>query len=356
MFINYGTSNLLISLKFTFHQGIFLVFATILGILTTILLLVFNYGLISIASGWFIRSMVYFILIVIFIFKNNILTLQKQSYNIKMIKELLSTSGIYSISKIARTVVSRSDGLIVSNIVGLEATTTYILSIKILQTISTFLDRIGTALMPFIANYFGGEEIGRVKKYSSILLDVLIRLSLLSIILITLFSEEIISAWVGEKYYAGELFSILTAVYFFIYIIYTYHQQIVFAVNEIKPIAFANIIETILKIVLAIVMCRVWGLIGLMMGTIISITIPFKYLLKIKKVGYDNYLSNKPNSIKIFITINISLFILLFYLNNLIDNSNFGIIMAKIFISIVILFSINYLIDRNYYHKLKKLI
>lgn len=277
MLMNYGLSSLFIANKQNVFQGVALIISTLLGIVVTVVTLLSNYGIESIALGWLARSLVYFgiLLVGVFLYAARNRLQSELRIERSTLRDLLANSGIYSFSRMARVITSKADNIIIANIIGPEATTVYVLTTKLAATAATFLDRVGGSLMPFIANSKGAKDRAAVNRYISVSFIGLLKISAVVFAMIVIFNKDIMRYWVGAGFYVGDGFNILAGIFFLIYVSYIASIQNLLAVGLIKQLSTINIIEVVLKIVLGVSLCYKFGLSGLLIGTMISVLVPY---------------------------------------------------------------------------------
>lgn len=290
------------------------ILAFIFAILSTLLALSLKLGVMAIAIGFLVRSLVYFIGTTgsfIFIWKK--ITNEQIHFSFTDIKNMFRLSTISIVGKSSSVISNHSDALLNSTILNPAIAAVYSFNSKIKDIIFSIPDRISSATIPTIADMQSNSNISEKKKYPIIILIFSIELSFICSFGLFIFNKSIIELWIGKEMFGGQLLTTAFCIVLIMNVFRNTISNLVFSTGEIKTVNYCSMFETCLKIPIAIAFMKLMGVIGLPIASIIIILFMSGPYLTSKFVNIFNIL--KVDIINIFREISIfclSLFIISF--------------------------------------------
>lgn len=263
---------------------------TVIFSLAYIIFLLSNRSITAIVLFLFIFAIIRFIALFVFfkrIFPSFILNLRFKS--IGAIKSLLRYSPLMIFFGAVAIMIGKSDTLIVSHYLGLSAVAIYGIAFKLFALPADAL-KITDSAFPSVAALYQDKNFVMLKKiYSRMLrLHFIIRFAILSVILI--YSKNIISLWLGDKFFGGGLLMLSFFIYMMIFAWTAPHGILANALFLYKQQFFPAVAYLILTFLFYFIFVPIFGLAGipLAIGLANLLTNGFylAYLAK-KHIGVD---------------------------------------------------------------------
>lgn len=274
------------------------------------------------------------------------------------IKELIDNVKSLFMYKLGNTVLSGTDNIILSMVVGIASVGLYSNYSLIITAVSGILWTMLTGLTGSIGNF----NANSTKKQKEEIFNQILFLSCVlygfGIVCLGVLLKPFIVLWIGEKY----LLSDITVIYLMIVL---YLRGIVFPTNAyrdtlglFKKGRLAPFICAIINVVLSVVLGSLLGISGVFLATIISIVLTtFWYLPRIIyksvfKTRFVDYL----NKLLIFTVPFIVSYVVCIYLCSLINEAGFVLFVGKVIITVMVTTAISLVLLKNTYEfkELKK--
>ena len=210
-------------------------------------------------------------------------------------KELFDTVKPLIIQNLSGFIVTSTDSLIISKFINVYSAGIYSNYILITSTLSTLFSQIFSAFTTSFGNLYSSESTKKC-------LEVFKRVNLLSywlvVISITGFiciSENFVTLWLGKEYVLSELTIILIAVSLYLTILNVPFISVQNALGLHKYDNIAMIFQGGANLVISIILVKYVGIVGVIMGTIISTAlfpviskpyVIYKYVFNISPINY----------------------------------------------------------------------
>lgn len=205
------------------------------------------------------------------------------------------------VSKIGEVCVTSSDNLIISALNGLNAVGIVSNYIVIIDTISSFTLSVINAFIPSFGNAIAVESKEKVNSFFK-LYNFLTNwiCGVAAICLFTLLTP-LIHVWVGEKYSVSISVVACLALNFYMFGMRMCPNHVANAAGLFAPNKYVSFIQGAVNLVISILLGKVWGVLGVFIGTIASGLVPsiwrpiiiYKYYFKnSSKPYFKNYLLN----------------------------------------------------------------
>lgn len=263
--------------------------------------------------------------------KEKITTTEKKDL-VKNVKSLV-------MHKVGSTIVSNTDNLLISAYIGLNIVGIYSNYSMIITAIKTVLNQMFSSITASVGNlnveenYEKSNNIFSVILFGNFWIVCVISTTILAIL------NDFIILWVGKEYLLGLPVLIVIVVNFFLYEM----RQTLFIYKNTYGLfqydKYIPIVESIINLVTSIVLLKIWGIMGIFIGTIISTLTTcfwvepyFLYKKKLKK-------SLMKYFFKYFIYVLITIIIMIITIgivNFIVPGSNIYLFIIKLIITFII--------------------
>lgn len=234
------------------------------------LIVFLGYGIFEIALISLLITSIYTLVVVRISKEGMVFYISWAYFEIDLFKQMLRPSIHYFIISIGVLVVFYSDNIIIASFIGLSSVAIYSLGYKVVDSFQLIIFKIVDVLLPNIA------VLNVEKKYTELIKlhnkIMLISMSISTPIFLFLYftNQWILTLWLGTNNVLSK--DIMTVFIIFSYMHIWVHVSSVFvaAIGIHKEIAYIGIIEIILNILFSIVFLKIWGLLGVALGTLLS--------------------------------------------------------------------------------------
>lgn len=307
---------------------------TLMSISLTILLLFLDFGILSFALGLLFEAAMMPLIDIVYLrtIDNKILFFSIKTSK-KDIVSLLKIGAPFQFLKIANLIATNTDNIIIASIIGVSSVTTYVFTGKLAFLFGIFfISVLPSVLFPGVTELFVQGNIKKVRDVYFKLSDFAIRLGIFAGVLYFFINELFIDLWVGHENFGGMG---LTAV-FVIWIIFESFirgiTSIILASGQLKSLTLVSFIEASFNIMITLLLINSLGLIGVVLGTVISRIITLIYVpFKINKIlNINNYLYIKM-LVKSIITYLMPMLIIALTINSYMSNEINSFIQIIIF-------------------------
>jgi O-antigen/teichoic acid export membrane protein len=246
-------------------------FTVVLRTVLVSLLLYWEVGLLSLAIGTLISSIL--VTLASIIITKSILP------EIKIARRLSSWSSFgeirsiglwFCLNSFAILILHTVDRMTAATVVSLASVTTLTLTGQVFVLAQKNIGGLTNAAWPLLAEGFGKRELNETYRIWLPLLSVSIAISFLSACTIWSANGLFIMWWVGKANYAGIVVDTLFAINFFLVsAIYPYRAALT-AAQIVRPQAVWRIAEAFLFVLTCIPFGYLWGLVGIMASTVFA--------------------------------------------------------------------------------------
>jgi len=188
---------------------------------------------------------------------------------ISALKEVLHYSVYSLIIKVNDQLRFYIDVLVVSGIVGVSAVTHYSIASRLALSFRDLLIAILGILAPWFSVLLGNADFSKMRRLLTFGTKLSVSISMLTAMCLTLYGRRFIEAWMGKNYLDAYWPLVLLAwSVFFVGVQYP-SSSYLYGVFKHRFLAYAGLIEAGINAVLSICLARVYGLVGVALGTII---------------------------------------------------------------------------------------
>jgi O-antigen/teichoic acid export membrane protein len=241
----------------------------------TIVLLFEGFGLMSIAlSSLFVilvtSSLNYFYVRRMF----PDLSIRFSLFDVMELKKLLKFGGYFQIGRIANTVATSADNVVIAGVLGASYVTPYSLTSRLPVLFSiNIASKLPTAVFPAISQMFAEGNISKLQGVFIKLATISVRLAVMAATFVFIANQQFISLWVGPDQYGGVMLNCVFIYWILQDTIYRGTTALVYASGDLRNWTIASILEAIFNITISILLARTIGIVGVALGTSISKTI-----------------------------------------------------------------------------------
>jgi len=199
------------------------------------------------------------------------LKLDISAFNRADLKELFSIGGYFQLGRVSNTVALSSDNIIISGALGSGYVTPYAFTSKLPIMFSvTLASKLPNAIFPAMTDLFANNEIDKLKQIYKRLTFFAVRFAFFVGAFVYILNPQFIKLWVGQENYGGDLLNFIFVLFVIFDVIYRTTTAIVFASGDLKNYSIAASLEAILNITLSLILVGPFGLVGIVLGTLIS--------------------------------------------------------------------------------------
>ena len=171
---------------------------------------------------------------------------------------------------LAAQVILYTDRLVIGKVLTLALVTVFSITVRIPEVGMNLLNSILLNLMPALAEIAVHEGENKARDHFKRILTLMASLSMLACWMMVILDEWFIHLWVGESFFAGTTTLILALIVMVQQIVTRTGVNFLDAKGIVRASSIAAIIEAGLNITISIVLGRIMGLNGVLLGTVIA--------------------------------------------------------------------------------------
>lgn len=225
----------------------------IIGITSVIYLFLNGSGLYSIPLSLLIRNVIFFFLSLLsFVFVASGLSIRYGKPAWADIRMMFADSGHLTLNTFAMRLTRRADVFFVGAILGAEKAGIYSISIRAFEMVNLFISQFGKGAMPSLSSLFGAAAPHRLKDVGLKYYSFVTMVSLVLFCGVILFNDSFIRLWVGQEYFAGQLFVLLAGIAFFIQAMASIAYDFLLAKGEFRFISRVFVLLSVVYLLLVL--------------------------------------------------------------------------------------------------------
>ncbi|MCC6130440.1 MAG: hypothetical protein IT186_10975 [Acidobacteria bacterium] len=262
---------ILLGLQRSGAAGILNTIATVLAIVSSLVLIYSGCGLSSIPAGFLLRNVVVFIgatVILEHVRKSRGLSPGRWSRDEG--RRYFALSAVSYVERIASTVITQVDTFLGAKVISPMAAAQFGLTGKAIGPVQMFSERIAAALIPGMANLAGERDPGKLGEISRRILTASAFSLSIGLGAIVALNGPFVSLWVGPHLFGGQRLTLLLALSATMGVLTSSLAEITFAAGAIAQATLGRVVEGVLKLGLQIWMATRWGLEGIVVGGILA--------------------------------------------------------------------------------------
>jgi O-antigen/teichoic acid export membrane protein len=240
------------------------------GISLTVFLLFKGFGLISIPLGSVARGIISTLgsgLDVMVVTAKIKVRMRWSKEYLYSIKGLLGST---LLNRVSRILATSCDAFFIGVILGPAVVPIVDFTKKLWVLVIVFAERISTAFIPGLSHLWGEGDSRKFNSISRAVLKATIWVLGLQLAVVLFANKSFIGIWVGQKFYAGDTFNVLSALAAVSFVYVSAICQILFSAGVIKGPALATAIQGAFRVVLLAGCLLVIGIMSVPVSTMVT--------------------------------------------------------------------------------------
>ncbi len=183
------------------------------------------------------------------------------------IRPLVRHSVMFFVLMFGNSLIGKTDGLVISHVVGVGAVTPFSLSDRLFKLPSSAV-RVAEAAESSVAALYQKNDLPGMAVLYTHVLRMNILGKMVPLFFLFVYSRELITLWVGAEFFYGHLF---TGLFFFSYMMYAWvgpHFVFINAMFKHQSEIVPMVANVCINLVVSIILARHLGVVGVIIGTI----------------------------------------------------------------------------------------
>ena len=246
------------------------------------------------------------------------------------------------IYKISSTVVTNTDNILISALVGTVYVGFYSNYYMVITYISSFISILINGIMASLGDLNAEKNIAKSKQMFDIFTLLFSYLGIVSTTCFAIGIQHFIELWIGHQNVMSKWWVVVISLNFYFNTVMSPSWMFRETCGLFKQVKYIFPIEAMLNIIFSVLLGRKYGVPGILISTLIARMISqywFEPLVVYKKVFQKKYSEFVLGTIKHFIELVICLLIS-FFITNMIDGKSIAILLIKLVIAAIISFSV----------------
>jgi O-antigen/teichoic acid export membrane protein len=272
-----------------FLAGMSYTIGGVLGIATSISLLLAGFGLASLPLGMIVRSIVMLVGNV-----GSLLVWRRQHLSKPMVvhkKELSQyarLSMLTFLERLGSALLTHSDAYLTAKLVSPEQATVYSLTGRAFDPARMAAERVAPAFLPSLAHLAGEGRRERLYEIANRLFDVLAFVISVGAAAVVALNFAFVPLWVGPDFFGGQSVTMWLACFVVMNVILSSLAEIVFAAGGVGQVEVMRAIEGVVRVATQLVMLQWLGVIGIPIGGCLGmLVVSAWYLPQVAAVRLD---------------------------------------------------------------------
>ncbi len=275
-FCSYATTAVLVGLQLTLWSGGVYLTAAVVGIATTVVLLLSGVGLPSIPLGLLARAVVLFAGTGALVARWCARYLPtRPTFDRAELRGILGTSAYTFVSRVGVTLAGRMDAFLTANLMSPLQTTVLTLTGRAFDPVRMVAASVGSSLQSGIAHLLGEGGRARAAEVMELAGRAVAAWTVFAAASVVALNHVFVGLWVGPQRFGSGWLTILLALAMGLSTFTASLNQLVFAANGIRASSVVGLVEALLKVTLQVVLVRRLGLLGMPLAAIVaSLAVP----------------------------------------------------------------------------------
>ncbi len=189
------------------------------------------------------------------------------------VARLWSFGGHFQMGRIANTVATNTDSIIIAAMLGAAMVTPYVLTARLAVLFSiSIASRAPIAVFPMLSQMFALRETEKLQRAFMMLAQYSTRLALVGGVFLAVANRQFVSLWVGPGFFGGSLLNMVFVYWVLQDTFYRGTAGMVYASGDLRHWAWASLAEAVVNIMASLLLVGPLGLVGVALGTSIGRT------------------------------------------------------------------------------------
>lgn len=269
--LNNGIVGFLKALQITVLPNAVSIVGVVIGAVSTLLLLLSGYGLVSIPAG-----LIFAVLAQIGVNGAQSVLVYRQEIRAPLrpsretTREFLAVSGPMFVSKLSSAAAYRSDATFIAILIRPELATAYVLTRRAADIVTRLLDLFGGAAFAPFAHLSGGAERSRAPAVHRNIVQGYIGAGVIMIGTFFATNATFVSLWVGPEFFLGQDLTLLIGVAILLGGGYSLVNYLLGATGRITTSAWINVAEAAARVPVMLLLLATLGVAGLPLAILLT--------------------------------------------------------------------------------------
>ncbi|QDT55751.1 putative membrane protein EpsK [Caulifigura coniformis] len=201
------------------------------------------------------------------------LSIRRRHINRAVLKECFSFSLFTALRGMAVRVIHLTDVVVIGIILGKAAAVPYYVALRLVQMISTPLEKIGDVVLPKAGDMHARGERDGLEGLCAKAMGMGFLLSAAFLIGSVYFGEMFLTTWMGPDLEGSYLILIVLAAAQVIAQPLIILRQALTAIGDVKRPAYIDVAQAVANFVLSITFVKIWGIVGVAWGTFLPLVL-----------------------------------------------------------------------------------
>ncbi len=201
------------------------------------------------------------------------LSIQRRHISRAVLKECFSFSLFTALRGMAVRVIHLTDVVVIGLILGKAAAVPYYVALRLVQMISTPLEKIGDVVLPKAGEMHARGQREGLEDLCGNAMGMGTLLSAAFLIGSVYFGELFLTTWMGPGLDGSYLILVILAAAQVIAQPTIILRQALTAIGDVKRPAYIDVVQAVANFVLSIVFVKVWGIVGVAWGTFLPLVL-----------------------------------------------------------------------------------
>lgn len=271
------------------------IFFTVLKVALTIIFVKNNYNLIVIAWSITICNILENLTRLYFAYRlDPNISISIKDFNFEKVKKLFGYSIFTFIAKIADTLRFQINSLIITIFTNIALVTPFRVASRLVEYFIQFIGEIAGVFSPYFSQEEGKNNHAGIKEKFLFLTKIMTYIATFAGLMLLLYGKDFITRWVGPQYKISYNILVIIVIPITFALIQSSIFPLLYGISKHHFVAYTNIGEGLMNLVLSIILVKRFGIIGVALGTAIPLIITklliqplyVSRLLKINVVEY----------------------------------------------------------------------
>lgn len=207
------------------------------------------------------------------------LSIRRRHISRVVLKECFSFSMFTALRGMAVRVIHLTDVVVIGLILGKAAAVPYYVALRLVQMISTPLEKIGDVVLPQASEMHARGQREGLEELCARAMGMGLLLASAFLIGSVYFGEVFLTTWMGTGLEGSYLILIILAASQVIAQPLIILRQALTAIGDVKRPAYIDVAQAVANLVLSILFVRVWGIVGVAWGTFLPLVLIEGFIL-----------------------------------------------------------------------------
>lgn len=271
------------------------IFFTVLKVILTILLVKCHYGLIALAWVTVACNIAENLVRAVLAYKiDKRLSISFSNFKIAKVKQLFSYSVYTFVGRIADILRFQINSFVITIFTDVALITPFRVASRLIEYLVQFISEIVGVFNPYFSQEEGKNNHEGIKEKFLLITKVIAYIATFSGLMLLLYGKNFIYRWVGAEYSISYTILVILVIPITFALMQGTVFPLLYGISKHKFVAYTNIGEGLLNLILSVILVKKFGILGVALGTAIPLLLtkffiqPF-YVTRILKISLRKY-------------------------------------------------------------------